>query len=165
MACHYNLDEGCDQDLLFTSNLLPGQSHDIEYEILDINGSWSRSLVVYWYNDYNQFCGNSIQEGTELCDGIGLGGETCQTQGFDAGDLACNFDCLGFDTSGCRRFECPNSICEPGAGEDCLSCPDDCNGVQGGNPGNRFCCGDGDGDTPVDCSDSRCTGSGNTCEP
>ncbi|MCH7779436.1 MAG: hypothetical protein IH848_01195 [Acidobacteria bacterium] len=165
MACHYNLDEGCDQDLLFTSNLLPGQSHDIEYEILDINGSWSRSLVVYWYDDYTQFCGNNIQEGTELCDGIDLGGETCQTQGFDAGTLVCAFGCQGFDTSGCRRFECPNSICEPSAGEDCISCPDDCNGIQSGNPSLQYCCGDGDGDAPVDCSDTRCTAGGNTCEP
>jgi hypothetical protein len=49
-------------------------------------------------------------------------------------------------------------------GEDCLSCPDDCNGDQGGNPGNRYCCGDGDGEGPVGCGDPRCTANGNTCE-
>ena len=49
-------------------------------------------------------------------------------------------------------------------GEDCLSCPTDCNGVQSGNPGNQYCCGDGAGTNPVDCSDSRCTASGYTCD-
>ena len=84
--------------------------------------------------------------------------------GFDTGTLACHFDCQRFDTSDCRNFECGNTICEPAAGEDCLSCEDDCNGIQSGNPGNRYCCGDGDGQNPVDCSDPRCTGNGNTCE-
>jgi hypothetical protein len=165
IACHDNLDDGCDQDLPFTHALTPGQLHDVEYEILNVNGSWSRSLVVYWYEDVTAFCGNNIQETGEVCDGADLAGESCQTQGFDAGTLACQGDCQGFDTSGCRLFQCGNSICEPAGGEDCVSCPEDCNGVQGGNPGNRYCCGDGDGDTPVDCTDPRCTGGGNTCEP
>ncbi|MDH3626193.1 MAG: hypothetical protein OEV00_05950 [Acidobacteriota bacterium] len=58
---------------------------------------------------------------------------------------------------------CGDNICEPGIGEDCVSCASDCNGVQSGNPGNRYCCGDGDGDTPIGCNDGRCTGNGNTC--
>ena len=58
---------------------------------------------------------------------------------------------------------CGDNVCEPGLGEDCVSCASDCNGVQSGNPGNRYCCGDGDGSSPVGCSDGRCTGSGNTC--
>ena len=165
IACHDNLDEGCDQDLLLTSRLTPGASHDIQYQIVDVNGSWSRSLAVYWYDDLTQFCGNNVAEGTELCDGTDLGGESCATQGFDTGTLFCNFDCDGFDTSSCRTFECGNNICELSAGEDCVTCPSDCNGVQGGNPGNRYCCGAGGGDTPVNCSDGRCTANGNTCEP
>jgi len=58
---------------------------------------------------------------------------------------------------------CGNGICETGGGEDCLSCSSDCRGVQSGNPNNRFCCGDGDGQNPVGCSDSRCTSSGFQC--
>ena len=165
IACHDNLDEGCDQDLAMTAAIFPGSSHDIEYQVIGVNGSWSRSLVVYWYNDIPQYCGNNGQEGTEVCDGTDLNGESCQTQGFDTGTLTCNPGCDGFDTSQCKNWECGNFICELGAGEDCLSCPSDCNGVQGGNLGNRYCCGDGDGDTPVDCSDGRCTASGNSCEP
>ena len=122
-------------------------------------------MAVYWYDDLTQFCGNNVAEGTELCDGTDLGGESCATQGFDTGTLFCNFDCDGFDTSSCRTYECGNNICELSAGEDCVTCPSDCNGVQGGNPGNRYCCGAGGGDTPVNCSDGRCTANGNTCEP
>lgn len=50
IACHDNLDEGCDQDLDLTGTLTPGATHDIQYEIVNVNGSWSRSLVVYWYD-------------------------------------------------------------------------------------------------------------------
>lgn len=167
IACHDNLDEGCDQDLFLTDDLTPGSSHDIMYDVINANpaGSWSRSLAVYWYDDTHPFCGNDIQEGTETCDGTDLAGETCQSQGFDTGTLTCLPGCAGYDTSGCRDWECGNNICEPAAGEDCVSCADDCNGVQSGNPNNRYCCGDGDGDTPVDCTDPRCTANGNTCDP
>ncbi|RMH21728.1 MAG: hypothetical protein D6696_05150 [Acidobacteria bacterium] len=58
---------------------------------------------------------------------------------------------------------CGNGVCEPFAGEDCLSCAADCNGRQNGNPSRRFCCGDGDGENPVGCNDSRCTSSGFQC--
>ena len=58
---------------------------------------------------------------------------------------------------------CGNGLCEAGDGEDCLSCPADCNGKQTGNPNNKFCCGDSDGEGPVDCTDSRCTTGGFDC--
>lgn len=60
--------------------------------------------------------------------------------------------------------ECGNGICEAGDGEDCVGCPEDCNGKQDGKPSNRFCCGDGDGQNPVSCSDSRCTSGGYACD-
>jgi hypothetical protein len=44
-----------------------------------------------------------------------------------------------------------------------LSCPQDCNGKQGGKPSKRFCCGDGDGQNSVGCNDSRCTSGGFEC--
>ena len=50
----------------------------------------------------NHFCGNDIKEGTELCDGEDLDGETCETLGFEGGALDCTQDCLGFDTTGCE---------------------------------------------------------------
>lgn len=49
-----------------------------------------------------EFCGDGVAQGREVCDGSDLQGETCVTQGFSGGDLACLRDCTGFDTSGCR---------------------------------------------------------------
>ena len=58
---------------------------------------------------------------------------------------------------------CGNGVCEPALGEDCLSCPADCNGKQGGKPANRFCCGDGDGQNPLGCGDPLCSQGGFSC--
>lgn len=41
---------------------------------------------------------------------------------------------------------CGNGVCE--AGEDCSSCASDCDGVTGGKPANRFCCGNGVAEGP-----------------
>lgn len=45
-------------------------------------------------------CGDGVVAGAEQCDQGNLSGETCVTQGFGAGALACGADCL-FDTSAC----------------------------------------------------------------
>ncbi len=83
-------------------------------------------------------------------DGNCEGAETCS----DCADCAVQWSPTGF---------CNDGLCEPGIGEDCLSCPQDCNGQQSGGPSGRFCCGDGDGDTPVGCGDTRCTSGGFSC--
>jgi hypothetical protein len=88
-----------------------------------------------------QPCGNGICEA----------GEDCNT---------CPSDCVGGTSSGAV---CGNGICEAGNGEDCLSCAADCNGVTSGKPSNRFCCGDGDGQNPLACSDSACSTGGWSC--
>ncbi len=59
-----------------------------------------------------QACGNAAVEGDEACDGDDLGGETCESQGFDAGTLACAGDCSAFDTSACTMFSCGNNVAE-----------------------------------------------------
>lgn len=46
-------------------------------------------------------CGDNNIDGTDLCDGSDLGGESCETQGFQAGTLECQSNCAGFDTSAC----------------------------------------------------------------
>ncbi len=74
----------------------------------------------------------------------------CDSDGFcEAGEdgINCAADCA--QVSGAR---CGNGLCEVGDGEDCLSCPDDCNGEQDGG-GDDFCCGNG-GTNPVGCGDS-----------
>jgi hypothetical protein len=78
-------------------------------------------------------------------------GEDCNT---------CASDCVG---QGSVAPGCGNGVCEVGLGEDCLSCSADCRGKQNGKPSNRYCCGDGDGENPVGCNDSRCNASGFQC--
>lgn len=54
-------------------------------------------------------CGNSIVEATEACDGTALAGQTCASQGFGSGTLACDASCA-FDTSGCAAPFCGDNI-------------------------------------------------------
>ncbi len=49
ISCHHNAP--CDQDLDMSSHLLPGGTYDIDYNVTPLNGSWSISLVAYWYED------------------------------------------------------------------------------------------------------------------
>ena len=45
-------------------------------------------------------CGNGVLDPGEQCDGNDLGQHTCQSQGFDNGELACSVTCV-LNTSGC----------------------------------------------------------------
>jgi hypothetical protein len=72
----------------------------------------------------------------------------------------CVNDCI--TTGGTIGF-CGDGICEEALNEDCLSCVSDCAGMQGGNPGDRYCCGSGGGTNPIPCTDSRCNAGGFTC--
>lgn len=56
-------------------------------------------------------CNNGALDDGEECDGPSLGDADCESQGFDAGTLACADDCT-FDTSGCLTFACGNEIIE-----------------------------------------------------
>jgi hypothetical protein len=111
-------------------------------------------------NNNSVVCGNGVQETTEVCDGADLAGQTCLTQGFDDGSLACLVDCTGFDTSLCTG---PGPVCGNGqqegtevcdgldlAGQTCLT--------QGFDDGSLACL--------VDCTGfdtSLCTGPGPVC--
>jgi hypothetical protein len=88
-------------------------------------------------------CGNGVIEDGEDCDSGELGGQTCMSQGFGGGGLACARDCT-LDTSNCNACgdgvkdegeECDgndlgdNSTCadlQLGAADEDLSCTDDC---------------------------------------
>jgi len=56
------------------------------------------------------FCGDGVVDSGEDCDYPDLNGQTCQTLGYDSGDLTCNADCT-FNTEGCQQ----------GSGEECTS--------------------------------------------
>ncbi|MCH8967560.1 MAG: FG-GAP repeat protein [Planctomycetes bacterium] len=115
-------------------------------------------------NDANSCDDGDACNGNELC----VGG-TCQAgTPLDCDDAnACTTDAcdpaIGCVNDPVAGASCGNGVCEIGDGEDCLSCPEDCNGLQSGNPNNRFCCGDGEGDNPVGCADPRCTSPGFDC--
>jgi cysteine-rich repeat protein len=67
-------------------------------------------------------CNNGIIDGVESCDGVELAGEDCTTILGDpnAAGLACNADCLGFNTAGCGNVNvCGNGLVEAGVAEQC----------------------------------------------
>ena len=59
------------------------------------------------------YCGDGVKNGPEPCDGADLGGQTCQSQGFAAGNLSCS--ACAFNTGGCTK--CGNGQID--AGEVC----------------------------------------------
>jgi hypothetical protein len=92
-------------------------------------------------------CGDNVRnQPFEVCDGTDLAAQTCGTQGFATGALACGTDCLSFDVSGCNAAPaCGDGIvnqpgeacdledfngttCESlGLGGGQLGCTSDCN--------------------------------------
>jgi len=63
-------------------------------------------------------CGNNIVEGSEECDGSGLNGNTCISNGFDSGNLSCNSNCT-LNMAGCINY---SAYCGDGLinyGEEC----------------------------------------------
>ncbi len=67
-------------------------------------------------------CGNGVLDGAEACDNPDVGGETCVSQGFDGGIIACLDDCSGIDTSGCVDFGGECCSAHDGAGCDDATC-------------------------------------------
>jgi hypothetical protein len=86
-------------------------------------------------------CGNNIIEETEACDLAQVNGETCESQGYEGGQLGCLLTCEGYNFLGC--FICGNEVVD--LAEDCegsvpeevtcealgfqdgwISCGDDC---------------------------------------
>jgi hypothetical protein len=49
------------------------------------------------------YCGNSIKEQGEVCDGTDLDDKKCKDFGFDKGELVCSQNCTAFNTSGCKK--------------------------------------------------------------
>lgn len=134
----------------------------------------SLSLVPY--------CGDgAINQSGEACDGLDLGGRTCESNGLGAGTLACAADCR-LDTSGCAAPPIcgdglrnqPFEVCDGGdlAGESCesrgfasgmLQCAADCASFDVGACVATARCGDGVINQPGERCDLSDLG-GTTCE-
>jgi cysteine-rich repeat protein len=58
------------------------------------------------------FCGDGLVNAAgEVCDGANLDSQSCQSLGFQSGNLACAANCT-FDTSACVPFVCGNGVRE-----------------------------------------------------
>ncbi len=74
-------------------------------------------------------CGDDTAEGDEVCDGVDLRGEDCESLGYEGGTLLCDETCDGFNTSGCTAIVCGDDVAEGDEvcdgtdlqGEDCVS--------------------------------------------
>lgn len=111
------------------------------------------------------YCGDQVREGTELCDGDELNGQTCQSQGFaPGGTLECTPGCT-FDTSGCNA--CGNGMIN--GAEQCDGANlngGTCAGVLGvGHGGTLSCEDDCTYDTSMCCRNigQSCMGGGQCC--
>lgn len=92
-------------------------------------------------------CGDNVRnQPFEVCDGTDLAGQTCKTQGYAAGNLACASDCLSFNVGACNAAPTcgdgivnqPSELCDLsdlkgqscqtlGLGGGLLRCASDCN--------------------------------------
>jgi hypothetical protein len=100
-------------------------------------------------------CDDGVVEGAEACDGAELGPETCVTQGYSGGVLACSSNCLSFDFAGCSDT-CGDGVRQGGEvcdgedvdGDTCVAqgfaggpmgCVSDCTAVDLGGCQDQWC--------------------------
>ena len=75
--------------------------HDLERRGL-VTREWCRALISNAGS--GAWCGDNVTETPEICDGREVGGESCQTLGYDLGDLACSPQCDGIDLTDCAAI-------------------------------------------------------------
>jgi hypothetical protein len=77
-------------------------------------------------------CGNGVVDPGEACDATQFNGQTCHSEGYVSGTLACTVDCM-LDTSGCVSENCGNGNLDPGEACDGVNLDgNDCTTVGGG---------------------------------
>ncbi len=98
------------------------------YEATLLNGAVLDSIRLDWNGVASSLpsavCGNNIREGTEVCDGTDLNGQTCQSQGFFGGSLLCAASCMELDVSACTGEPIIVPLCGNGVIESGESCDD-----------------------------------------
>ena len=84
-------------------------------------------------------CGNNVIEGNEACDLAQLNNETCQSLGYQGGQLGCLLTCEDYNLLGC--FICGNGTVD--LGEDCEgeTVPEDVSCESMGFQGGQLICG------------------------
>ena len=100
-------------------------------------------------------CGNDVIDAGEQCDGANVNGQSCQTQGFDGGSLACNSNCF-FNIAGCADEVCNDGVDNDFDGQaDCADA--NCAGDNACNElGECSDNTDNDNDGQADCNDTDC---------
>lgn len=154
---------------------------------VDINGfsrgslPWDAGALEFGstFSGTPQTCGDGSVTGTEVCDGSNLNGGTCITQGFTAGTLTCNSNCLGYNTSACTSNLCGNSAINGNEQCDTANLNGQTCQSQGFSSGTLSCaanctfntsscvtavCGNGTQDAGEQCDDGG-TVNGSTCSP
>lgn len=84
--------------------VLPAQS--FKYRV-NFDGATRMQNVRFDWETEQPVCGNNRREGNEVCDGTDLGGETCESRGYQSGTLLCKNDCSDYDMSQCVPFPPP----------------------------------------------------------
>jgi hypothetical protein len=110
-------------------------------------------------------CGNGVINTGESCDGANLNSQTCVSQGFAGGTLACNTSCA-FNTAGCYNST-GETICNDGLDNDGDGRIDAQDSDCGVFPSIEQNCTDGidnDADGYTDCADWDCVGA-DVCRP
>ncbi|MCH9687238.1 MAG: hypothetical protein K0V04_37735 [Deltaproteobacteria bacterium] len=99
-------------------------------------------------------CGNNVIEGNEACDLLEINGETCESLGFEGGELGCNVTCDDYNILGC--YVCGNGTVD--IVEDCeVVVPEGVTCESMGFEGGELVCGN---DCFYDTSDCSICGDG-----
>ncbi len=102
-----------DANVFSSHDTLTGTSYQVDGAVEPLVGSVTgTSYEVESGSSFAYYCGDGFRDPLETCDGNNLNSQTCVTQGFDSGTLACASDCASFDTSSCSSGSPP----APGGG-------------------------------------------------